>query len=257
MTRATASRAVIKESGKCRSGRERLRVATSRPSIRGGKTPHAFSDDEREAAEHDGDVVMPAGKAPSFVMVEAELAFQVLVDALRAIAFFHQANQFLLAYSRRQRRKRVLGRLALVVRPFDEEPQVFAVGGIPAIVVLGNDAQPGEARPERAARAVAPHDATKLLAPQLQGKLLDAERRAAPASQAVDAPHLGGGMNTDGVVEVEETDLLAEVRGIAIGGIRQDHARGQSVGLRTADHRECNIGLGTKANLIGDTRFGS
>jgi len=61
MTRATASRAVIKESGKCRSGRERLRVAASWPSIRGGKTPHAFSDDEREAAEHDGDVVMPAG----------------------------------------------------------------------------------------------------------------------------------------------------------------------------------------------------
>src|SRR5207248_937089 len=47
--------------------RSRGRVGSSLPSVRGGKTPHAFSDDEREAAEHDRDVVVPAGKAPSFV----------------------------------------------------------------------------------------------------------------------------------------------------------------------------------------------
>src|SRR5207253_11219596 len=77
ITRAMANRAVMNESGKWRSGRDRLRVATSRPSVRGGKTPHAFSDDEREAAEHDGDVVVPTGEAPPFVVVESELAFQV------------------------------------------------------------------------------------------------------------------------------------------------------------------------------------
>src|SRR5262245_60564877 len=93
MTRAMASRAVMKESGKCRSGRERLRVGTSLPSIRGGKTPHAFSDDEREAAEHDGNVVVPAWEAPSLVVVQAELAFDVLVHALGAVALFDQPHQ--------------------------------------------------------------------------------------------------------------------------------------------------------------------
>ena len=60
----------MNESGKWRSGRELLRDAISVPPARGGETPHAFSDDEREAAEHDRNVVVPAGKAPSFVMVE-------------------------------------------------------------------------------------------------------------------------------------------------------------------------------------------
>src|SRR2546421_12379974 len=107
----------MKESGKWRSGRERLRVGSSLPSVRGGKTPHAFSDNEREAAEHDGDVVVPAGEAPPFVVVESELAFQVFVDALGAIAFFDETDQLLFVGSARQRRQGVVGGLALVLGP--------------------------------------------------------------------------------------------------------------------------------------------
>jgi hypothetical protein len=85
MVRAMKRRAVMKLSAKCRSGRERLRVVAQRPSGRGGKTPHAFSDDERVAAEGDGDVVVPAGEASSFEVVEPDLALQVFVDTLRQV----------------------------------------------------------------------------------------------------------------------------------------------------------------------------
>jgi len=94
MTRATASRAVIKESGKCRSGRERLRVAASWPSIRGGKTPHAFSDDEREAAEYDGNVVVPAWEAPSLVVVEHKDAIDSFIDRYGAAGLSDVARAF-------------------------------------------------------------------------------------------------------------------------------------------------------------------
>ena len=56
--RAMAMRAVMKESWKWRSGRERDLVFFQPPSGRGGKAPHTFGDDERVAAEDDGDVVM-------------------------------------------------------------------------------------------------------------------------------------------------------------------------------------------------------
>ena len=113
-------------------------MATRRPSVRGGKTPHAFSDDEREAAEDDRDVVMPAREAPSFVMIESQLAFQVLVDTLSAIALLHEANQ-LASCSRSVAATRActwIGSGSLSGHSH-EQPQVLAVRGIPSIVVLG------------------------------------------------------------------------------------------------------------------------
>jgi hypothetical protein len=58
----------MKLSWKCRSGRELLRDVFQRFSGRGGEMPHTFSDDERVAAEDDGDVVVPAGKSSAFVI---------------------------------------------------------------------------------------------------------------------------------------------------------------------------------------------
>jgi hypothetical protein len=50
IARAMASRTVMKLSGKCRSGREGVRVARSLPGGRGGKMPRTFGNDERVAA---------------------------------------------------------------------------------------------------------------------------------------------------------------------------------------------------------------
>jgi hypothetical protein len=60
MARAIANLTVMNESLKWRSGRDRERWTSLRPSGRGGKTPHTFSDDERVAAEGDRNMVMPA-----------------------------------------------------------------------------------------------------------------------------------------------------------------------------------------------------
>src|SRR2546426_11598616 len=73
MTRAIAIRALMKLSGKWRSGRERLRLGLRRPSGRGGETPHAFRNDERVAAQSDRDMVMPTAELSSFEVVEPEL----------------------------------------------------------------------------------------------------------------------------------------------------------------------------------------
>jgi hypothetical protein len=70
----------MKESWKCRSGRDSERTVFLRADGRGGETSRAFSGDEGEAGERDRDVVMPPPEAAAFEMVEAELALQVLID---------------------------------------------------------------------------------------------------------------------------------------------------------------------------------
>ncbi len=76
ITRAMASRAEMKLSWKWRSGREELRVGVSRPSGRGGETPHPFSNDERVAAQGDRDVMVPAREAAAFVVVQPEFTLE-------------------------------------------------------------------------------------------------------------------------------------------------------------------------------------
>ena len=53
------------------------------------------------------------------------------------------------------------------------------------------------------------------LRPICSASFFDADRLAAPAVRLSMRHTLGGGMDADRIVEVEETDLLAEVRGIA------------------------------------------
>ena len=83
----------MKLSWKCRSGRERLRDGFQRFSGRGGEMPHTFSDDERVAAKDDGDVVMPTGEPPAFVVIETELAFQILICPLGSPALHDKADE--------------------------------------------------------------------------------------------------------------------------------------------------------------------
>jgi hypothetical protein len=59
--------------------------------------PQPLAEDERVAAEDDGDVVIPAAKRPRFVVVEPELALEVLVDPLGAPALFGDPHELLAA----------------------------------------------------------------------------------------------------------------------------------------------------------------
>ena len=83
----------MKLSSKCRSGRDRERDVFQRPSGRGGKTPHTFSDDERVAAKNDRDVMMPALESSSLVVVQTELTLQILVGALRSPALHYEPDE--------------------------------------------------------------------------------------------------------------------------------------------------------------------
>src|SRR5256885_6069933 len=97
-----ASLKVMKLSAKCRSGRERERVVGQRPSGRGGKMPHAFSDDEREAAQGNRDVMVPASEASALEVIESQLILQVFVDALGSPSLHRNSNETLLREPPRQ-----------------------------------------------------------------------------------------------------------------------------------------------------------
>src|SRR5689334_6764637 len=101
--RAIARRAVMKLSWKWRSGRAELRVVSWRPSGRGGKMPHALSDDERVAAQSDRHMMMPTRIPAALKVIEAEFPFEVFVHALRAPALHHGTNQLLLGHRPRKR----------------------------------------------------------------------------------------------------------------------------------------------------------
>src|SRR5271156_4156776 len=140
----------MKESSKWRSCRAVERIARTRPSARGGKMPQALAGDERIAAEDDGDVVMPAAKGASLVVIEAELALEVFVDALGAPALLGDAHELLSTGRLAQPRECVVSRRLLAVRPLDQEPVE------PAIRVARVHLEHGEARPQRAATSLLP-----------------------------------------------------------------------------------------------------
>ena len=58
-----------------------------------GESPRSFGDEEGEAAEGDGDVVMPAWEAAALIVIEAEFAFQVLVHAFGAPALLEAMDE--------------------------------------------------------------------------------------------------------------------------------------------------------------------
>jgi len=59
--------------------------------------PRAFGDDERVAAQDDGDMVMPAGEASPLEVVETELALEVFVRAFGSPALHDDADELLSA----------------------------------------------------------------------------------------------------------------------------------------------------------------
>ena len=97
----------MKESSKWRSCRALERIARTRPSARGGKTPQALAEDERVAAEDDGDVVIPAAEGSTFVVIQPQLALEIFVHALGAPAFLRDPHQLLSTWHLAHPRERV------------------------------------------------------------------------------------------------------------------------------------------------------
>ena len=84
--------------------------------------PHTFGDDERTAAQDDRDVMVPAGKAAAFVVVEAELVLEILVGALDAPPLHDSLHELLLGDPPWERAEEAVGRRGFVVAPFYQQP---------------------------------------------------------------------------------------------------------------------------------------
>src|SRR5262245_47593612 len=96
MHRAIAMRVVSNECVQWRSGRQDVRSGMNKPRSGGGKMPHTFGNDERVAAEGNGDVMVPAAEAAAFEVIEAEFFLEFLVGAFGAVALLQQANELLM-----------------------------------------------------------------------------------------------------------------------------------------------------------------
>ena len=85
-------------------------------------------------------MVMPASEATSLEVIQAKLAFEVLVDALGAPALLDGSNQVFHGDLPRQRCEVVLGRRRFTVGPLRDQPHVLTDRRGDAIVVKGDDA---------------------------------------------------------------------------------------------------------------------
>ena len=77
-----ASRTVMNESAKWRSGRSVERTSGTGPSGRGGKRPSEDGQDESVTGKDHSYVVLPSGIGSTFEVIETEFPFHVLVCAL-------------------------------------------------------------------------------------------------------------------------------------------------------------------------------
>src|SRR6266542_6612303 len=119
--RAMASRIVISESLKWRSGRERERVVLRRADGRGGKGPPAFGDQEGVTGDDDADVVVPASIASAFEVIETEFTLGILIDALGAPALLDDEHDGLVRDALEGHEVEV-GGAELAVAPLADQP---------------------------------------------------------------------------------------------------------------------------------------
>jgi hypothetical protein len=127
-------------------------------------------------------VVVPAWEAKAFVVVQTELALEVLVHALGSSALHDQANELSVRSELGQRDEKGMGRLLLTVPPLDEKPERFllALGD-----TSGYDATQGETCGQSLSGALAPGAASK--APsfwRLRAKSETLTSRSAPTRYA-------------------------------------------------------------------------
>ena len=213
IVRAIVNRAVTKLSGKWRSGREVLRTVVHRPSGRGGKTPHAFSNDERVAAESHRDVVMPTWKAPPFEVVEPEFAFEILVGALGAPPLHHDADELLLGHPLRKSGQEVIGRLRLILAPLDQQPLGVRSIGIRDHTSKCESCTEIPLRP--LAPGAAPETATGV---DREREVTNADRLPSWTRLAIDQGYRRLGLEPDRVSQLERPQSPSEFRGVSVRG---------------------------------------
>src|SRR5438876_4665906 len=245
----------MKESAKCRSGRDGDRTGSILPSARGGKTPHAFRNEERIAAEHDRDVVMPARERAALEVVQAQLPLELLIGALGAPALLHDAHDLLLRHATRQRGEDELRWLRLAFQPLHHEPHRLSIAGVGAIVVGDFHTTKCEPRGELAARPLAPGQTPEGAVTESNPELLHCEGLAVATVDLVQRPDLHGGRDRDAHIQAEHPHGVSEVARPTIGGIDEHDVSGDLVFDGAGDEVEREVGLRLEYKVLGDSRL--
>src|SRR5512132_1775601 len=189
---------------------------------------HTFGNDEREAAEDDGDVVMPSSVRTSLEMIETELALQLFIDALRAPTLLGDAHDLLLAQPTWQRRKDELCRFILAFGPFHHEPYGLVRRRLEAVLAGDFDPPETEARRQLTASSFTPRHPPKGAWSQGETQLLSADGLAPAPLALVETPDLGRRMHPHRIVETEQTHRLAKQVRLAIGAVGQNDLAGKA-----------------------------
>src|SRR3982751_4377000 len=105
--------------------------------------------------------MVPARKGTTFEVIESELTFEVLIQALGSPALLEQADDLLFAHASAQRGEKKLGRFLLIFRPFSDEPKRLTSSESNAVVMRGSDAHETEARTESPFGAITPAQPAK------------------------------------------------------------------------------------------------
>src|SRR6202050_2632726 len=239
----------MKESSKCRSCRAFDRITGTRPSARGGKMPQSFAEDERVAAEDNGDVVIPAAEGAALEVVESELAFEVFIDALGAPSFLGDPNELLATRGFAQPRERVVRRRFLVVRPFDQEPVLTAIG------VSSVHLDHRESRHQSPAASLAPQGRTERTARGVPRERVDGrwQRRVARGFRYTRDDCRG--VHADGVIEVEPSKAGAKLADVAVGRVGESYTLGQPLRDSGSHHLQSDLPLRAEHHFRRDLRF--
>jgi hypothetical protein len=119
---------------------------------------------------------MEAPPSTAFEVSQPHLLLELLIVALNAPAQLGEVNQFGKGDFFGKRRQPVLGRLALVLRPLDQQSFLRSPLGAPFVAMRGANPQAGKARAQRLGRALAPCNRAPSRFRQAERQRLDRDR---------------------------------------------------------------------------------
>ena len=193
--------------------------------------PHTFGNDERVAAKDDRDVMVPAGKAPAFVVVEPEFVFEILIRAFDSPALHHSSYELLLRRSSRQRAEETVRWRVLVVAPFDQQPDRLALlDATLGVVVRRDDTAERESRREVLLGTLTPGTSSESTLPiDAVGEVNNADDLVASTAELVEHHDNRPRIHRNAVVQPHLADGLAELSRASIRLIRKDETRRDTV----------------------------
>src|SRR5260370_38439978 len=134
--------------------------------------------------------MMKTSPAPTFVMSQSQLLLQLLICGFDNPTMFRSFNQLSQGGTGRESRKPVLGRFALPLRPFDQQPFFVTRFASPIVPMSRSHSQGRKTGAQFLLRPLTPGDHSPLLGRQGKSHLVDRKRLmlSIPAQQFRWAP---------------------------------------------------------------------